>query len=131
LTSAARQMIRSATATLRLTLAVTLLVGSLILAAPAGAQGHRAGCTATSASHATRGRYACTHARHTHKGGKHSSANATGKVGGQHSKSKHHRPSTESAAGTASEAQTSEEAEEEEEALEAAGEEGNEAGEES
>lgn len=131
MTTSAKHIVRSATATLTLALVVALFAGSPTLAAPAGAQRHKAACTTTT-SHATHGRNACTHTRLSHKHEKRSSTSSTDKGGSNHGRGRRHHSVTRSVEGSASEAQTGEEAEEEEEeeALQA-GEEGGEASEES
>lgn len=125
MTTAARHIARSAIAALTLTLVLALSGSSPALATPAGAQRHRAACTATT-SHSTHGRYACTHTRLPHEREKRPPAGSTHKVGGGHSKGRLHHSST----GGAGEAQTGEEAEEAAEEALQEGEEAPEGGEE-
>jgi hypothetical protein len=115
LTAAARHIARSANTALMLALAIALLAGSLMLAAPAGARGHRAACAATTTSHAAHGRDACVHSRRTRKDEKRSPTGSTRKAGGEHGKGRSRHSSTRAGgAGAEVEAQDSEEAEEEE-----------------
>jgi hypothetical protein len=112
LTSAARRAARSAIVVLTLTLAVPLLATAPVLAAPTGAQGRRAACTASAVGHVAHGRYAC--ARTHGKSERRRSASGKLKAGSHHERSRHRHPSREGAEGSGGKAQSGEEAEAEE-----------------